>query len=204
MAEATLNIVNSALYKLGEQGISSLTEENARARAANALHAQAFRYVLSKAPWSSATEVVTLLSDANWDSDDSTRWPYRYQLPNKLVKLLKVYDSDEDQYYNYRRRGNYIYTDLSSISVEYTKDVTSDNQIDPALAEVLVCYLAYVLAPRLTKEEETVQRMYQEYQQVMREAKTSDAQAKGPLFYGPNAPVQGDYYEDHPDGWVDR
>lgn len=204
MAESTLSIINASLTKLGERRISSIEEDTPQGRAAKALHAQAFRYILTKSPWSSATEYTQLLSDATWSSTNSPRWPYRYQLPNKLVKLLKVYDGDEDQYYLYKRRGNYIYTDISLIYIEYIKDVTADNQIDPSLAQVLVCYLAYLLAPRLTKEESTTGRMYQEYQQALREAKASDAQQKGPLFYGPNAPVQGDYYEDHPDGWVDR
>lgn len=182
----------------------SLEEETPQGKAAKEIHGQGIRYILSMRNWSCATEVVPLLSDALWSSANSARFPYRYRVPNKMVKLLRVFDSDEDQYYNWRLRGRFIYTDLKAISIEYIRDVVAEGLLDPALSQVLICYLAYLLAPRLTKEEETAARMYQEYQQALREAAVTDSQQKGPLFYGPNVPLQGDYYADHPNGWVDR
>lgn len=204
MAESTLSIINAALYKLGERPIMSVEEETPQGKAAKSLHGQAFRYVLAKHPWTAATDVKRLLSDASWSSADSKRYPYRFLLPNRLVRLIRIFDADEDQYYNWKKHGNYVVTDIPSISVEYIEDVTAQGKIDPALAQVLACYLAYLLAPRLTKEEPVVGRMYQEYQQAMREAIASDSLQKGPLFYGPDAPVQGDPYNDHPNTWVDR
>lgn len=204
MAENTLSIINGALYKLGERPIMSVEDETTQGRAAKALHAQASRYILAKRPWTAATEIKKLLSDASWTAENSARFPYRFRIPNKVVKILRVFDKDEDQYYNWQRRGNFIVTDLPSISVEYIEDITSQGRVDSALAQVMVCYLAYLLAPRLTKEEAVAGRLYQEYAQALREAAASDSQQRAPLFYGPNAPVQGDYYGDHPDGWVDR
>lgn len=204
MAESTISIINLALLKLGERPIMSLEDESVQGKTAKEVHAQAFRYVLSKHPWTAAVEYARLLPDAQWSSEDSVRYPFRYRIPNKLVKVLCIYDSNEHQSYNWKRRGNYIFTEEPRIYVEYVKDITNNAAIDSTLAEVLTCYLAYVMAPRLTKEEANAQRLYQEYRRALIEAVTSDSLQKAPLFYGPNTPEMGDPYEDHPNGWADR
>lgn len=202
MAKTSLEIANIALLKLGERVISSLTEATPNARTMNSLMDTAFADVLFEYNFSDAMVRTTLLSDATYTATD--RYPYRYKWPSKILKLLQVFDSDEDQYYNFRKIGSYIYTDISSITILYLRNIKDDPEVSPLIGRVVACYLAYLAAPSLTKEETTAGRLYQEYSDALRKAKSADSQQKGPMFYGPNTPIMADPYQDHPDGWVDR
>lgn len=87
MASA-IDIVNTAFIQLGEDGISSFTEDSVSAEIASALYTSVKNTTIAMHPWKFATRFSQLSRLA--DAVPGNPYDYAFQLPSDYVRTLNV------------------------------------------------------------------------------------------------------------------
>lgn len=167
------DIVNRALLKLGQETVIDLTEDNERARAANALYNSVRDTLLSTYRWNFATQRIVLESCV---LSPAFGFKYQYDLPSDFLRLISLPDAPENARDNYAIEGQHILTDYASpLKMIYTARVTRANLFPPYFIEAFACRLAFELCDRLKQDISRKQVLMQEYDLAIREAKKSNA-----------------------------
>jgi hypothetical protein len=146
-----VDIVNSALTKLGEARITSLDDNVKAAREMNAIYEMRRDNLLRAYNWSFAMERTSLSA-----SSDSPAWGYTYEynLPADCLRVVQVDDvwvipgysnfiggPDEEPF---KIEGRTIVTDIGApLKVRYIKKVTNTGNYDPCFVETLAYDLAH-------------------------------------------------------------
>tara|TARA_Y100001951_G_scaffold92714_1_gene87747 strand:+ start:1354 stop:1950 length:597 start_codon:yes stop_codon:yes gene_type:complete len=138
-----VGICSNALRKLGDDPITSLTDNSDRARLCNNLYAEARDELLQMRNWNFAIERVQLaaLSDA-----PAFTWSYQYQLPGDCIRPIRLQYIDED----YIIEGRKILTDATTVNLIYLKQATDPNIFTPLFIQALEAKLASELAYPIT------------------------------------------------------
>lgn len=156
---STIEIVNSALTKLGESRIMDLSDDVKPAREMNAIYELRKRFLLRAYLWSFSMKRVSLSAlsaAADWG------YLFQYQLPTDCLRVVQVGDVWDvpglADYINgpdtelYRIEGRTIQTDLAApLSIRYVRDVTDPNQFDVCFTEALSDDLALTACEALTQ-----------------------------------------------------
>ena len=155
----TVQIVNSALTKLGAKRITALADNLKEAREMNAIIDLRRDACLRAHNWSFAMERVSLSA-----LSDAPEWGYSvaYQLPTDCLRVVQVndmwvvpgladYTSGPDSE-PYKITGRRIETDIGApLKLRYTKRVTDPAQFDAAFVEVFANDLADQVCEALTQ-----------------------------------------------------
>lgn len=156
---SSVEIVNSALTKLGAKRIMSLTDNQKEAREMNAIFELRRDYLLRCYNWSFAMkrdELSALVTTPEWG------YSLEYQIPTDCLRVVQVNDfwdvpgyadylnsPDEEMY---RIEGRTIRTNLGApLKVRYIRKVTNSGDFDAAFNEVFACDLAFNTAEALTQ-----------------------------------------------------
>jgi hypothetical protein len=110
-----VGIYNMALVPLGVDRIMDPSEETQQARKCNEIYPYLRDDELSGHPWNFATVQVQCALTTETPLFD---YVYAYQLPSDCLRIIKIYE-DEDAY---QIIGDKIYTDVSSLYIEYIKN----------------------------------------------------------------------------------
>ena len=169
---SVVGICNIALSNIGDEKISSLTDNNDRARACNLRYEDTRDAVLRSHPWKSATSRVELAA-----STDTPVWgfTYKYALPSDCLRVLDVYDYTVP----FSIEGRFLLTDNSTAKLKYIARFTDPNVYDILLQLAIGIRLAAEIAEALTGRTELKQEMYQKYLLILSEARGVDSQEKG-------------------------
>ena len=169
---SVVGICNIALSNIGDENISSLTENNDRARACNLRYEDTRDAVLRAHPWNAATTRVELAA-----STDTPVWgfTYKYALPSDCLRVLDVYDYTVP----FSIEGRFLLTDNSTAKLKYIARITDPNVYDILLQQAIGIRLAAEIAEALTGRTELKQEMYQKYLLILSEARGVDSQEKG-------------------------
>lgn len=167
------DIVNRALLKLGQETVIDLTEDNERARAANALYNSVRDTLLSTYRWNFATKRAILEA---CELTPAFGFKYQYDLPSDFLRLISLPDAPDNARDNYAIEQQHILTDYESpLKIIYTARVTRANLFPPYFIEAFSCRLAYELCDRLKQDVSRKNVLMQEYEMAIREAKKSNA-----------------------------
>ena len=167
------DIVNRALLKLGQETVIDLTEDNERARAANALYNSVRDTLLSTYRWNFATKRAILEA---CELTPAFGFKYQYDLPSDFLRLISLPDAPDNARDNYAIEQQHILTDYKSpLKIIYTARVTRANLFPPYFIEAFACLLAYELCDRLKQDVSRKNVLMQEYEMTIREAKKSNA-----------------------------
>ena len=167
------DIVNRALLKLGQETVIDLTEDNERARAANALYNSVRDTLLSTYRWAFATKRAVLEA---CNLTPAFGFKYQYDLPSDFLRLISLPGAPENARDNYAIEQQHILTDYASpLKVIYTSRVTRANLFPPYFIEAFACRLAFEMCDRLKQDITRKQTLMQEYDLAIREAKKSNA-----------------------------
>ncbi len=173
-----VDICNMALAQLGQEPISSLQQEDERARRCNLFYEPVKQEVLRTHNWAFAAceAALTLLDDQR-----SGEWPYAYAYPADCLFLRKVFASAQPQT---ARAFKEIYLkDLHARAVlcavaqaygEYTRDVTDATLFDPAFVKAFSLALGADLAVALSGDAALASRLLQKYALALDEARRSN------------------------------
>lgn len=154
-----VDIVNSALTKLGEARITSLSDNVKQAREMNAIYELRRDNLLRAYNWSFAMERTSLSA-----SSDAPAWGYSYEyvLPADCVRVVQVDDvwiipgysdfiggPDEEPF---KIEARTIVTDIGApLKIRYIKKVTNTASYDPCFVETLAYDLAYEACEAITQ-----------------------------------------------------
>jgi len=134
MAVTKIELINTALTKLGARPIVSLDDNSENARIINRTYDYSLRSVLSECPWNFALKRRLLAQSA-----DELEWYYSeesyvYQLPADTVRVFSVNDSKAV----WRQEGEYIISDTADLGIKYVYFITDTSKYPPAFTEALV------------------------------------------------------------------
>tara|TARA_R100000655_G_scaffold83756_1_gene123328 strand:+ start:378 stop:974 length:597 start_codon:yes stop_codon:yes gene_type:complete len=169
---SVVGICNIALSNIGDEKISSLTDNNDRARACNLRYEDTRDAVLRAHPWNAATTRVELAV-----STDAPVWgfTYKYALPSDCLRVLDVLDYTVP----FSIEGRFLLTDNSTAKLKYIARITDPNVYDILLQQAIGIRLAAEIAEALTGRTELKQEMYNKYLLILSEARGVDSQEKG-------------------------
>ena len=169
MANTLLQIVNDALVQLGERPITALDGSSHPARIANEQWPKVRDEVLRMHPWRSAIAREKL---APMSASPAFGYDNQFQLPSDFVKLVRLYDHDEQAF---RRNGDKILSDADSLKMIYIARPEDPASLDPLLQSAMAAQLGVRIAMALNRSVERVSMMRQLFDERLREARFQDA-----------------------------
>lgn len=148
---------NLALSHLGvSKSIANFdTEKSEEAAAARLFYDIARDTVLRDFDWPFTTKIDTLALVA---TDPNTEWAYSYRYPTDCLKVRRILSTvrndDTTTRVPYRlsqdTSGILLFTDMEDAQVEYTVKSENPQLYPPDFVLAFSCYLASLMAPRLT------------------------------------------------------
>ena len=168
---SVVEICNIGLTNLGDQKISSLSDNNERARLCNLRFNDVRDSVLRAHPWSCA---VTRIKLARSSTNPVWEFSYRYALPSDCLRLIDLYDWDKEHHVE----NGFIVTDAEQAWIKYVKRIEDPNEFDVLLIQAIGLRLASEIAEALTGRPELRDNMFARYNQTLSEARSVDSAEK--------------------------
>lgn len=188
MATSIVSICNRALDLLGADPITSLEDGSKSANLCQRNFAPSADSVLRLYPWNAALRRARLPALA-----DAPAWGYGYQYqlpqgpePSYCLRLLEV-----DGCSDYRIEGRRIVTDaLPPLDILYIGRIEDAADYDALLAEAIAAKLAVHLAGNLTESGSRIDAARRYLDDILAQAKVSDAQEGGQVALAVDAWLQ--------------
>lgn len=173
-----ITICNLALYKIGSQVIISFNDGTLPSRACSTIYPVTVNEVLRLNNWSWAKGLATLTQTATLPDLD---WAYSYALPSDYSRILEVNTfGSATPHAGFEIIGNLLYSDDSNVSISYIKKITDPNLFDDLAVEVIATRLAQKLSKPLGGSETLEQRLGNEFQKMLEEARRIDCASSYP------------------------
>ena len=171
-----VSICSNALRKLGDDPITSLTEDTERARLCNAFYNTARDSLLRSHPWNFA---ITRASLTRLSSTPAYGFAYQYALPTDPY-CLRVLEMEYQDYIfkieNDATNGRVLLSDESTAKILYIAKVTDPTKFDAMFTDTLTAKLAVDLAYPVTNSVQFQAQMQKLYQLKLSEARSIDGQ----------------------------
>lgn len=173
-----LNIINSALAKLGAEPLLNLNQDSPVARRAQVLYDSRRDKLLRSHPWNFAIhrqELAQVVDTPTFEFD------YAYQLPNDCLRVLYVNEFQDEEW---TKEGSLLLTNADEVFIRYIKQVTEAGDFDACFAEVLALDLAHELCYSITQNTSLKEVLQKEMKAVLAEARSFDGQegySKAPI-----------------------
>ena len=171
-----VSICSNDLRRLGDDPITSLTDDTERARLCNAFYIPSRDQVLRSHPWNFAITRATL---AKLSDTPAYEYSYQYALPNDPY-CLRVLEMEYKDYIfkieHYASQGRVLLTNESTAKILYIARVTDTAQFDSMFVDVLTAKLAVDLAYPVTNSVKLQDQMQRLFQQKLSEARSVDGQ----------------------------
>lgn len=177
MALTDLQIINTALVKLGAFKITSLGDGSTEAEMASALYAPVRDALLSAYPWGFATAQVTLSTPSV--TPPVADYSVAFDLPDDHLRTLSVGAGGDGAGVSYRQAGLRIECDTSPITITYIRRLDAGDY-PPYFDMVLVARLAAELCVPLTENASRAEVMFKIADQEYARARSVDAQQDTP------------------------
>ena len=168
MPHSPVHLVNSALIRIGELPITSLTENSREAILANQLFEKVRDDVMASYPWNSAMKRVALPKLA---TAPAFGFSNQHQLPADFLRLYRL----EDNALLFRIEGRTILSDEDPLNMIYVSRITDPQEMDQLLKDAISTRLSFELSIPLTGSTSMQANMARLHQNVISEARFSDA-----------------------------
>lgn len=173
MASSKVDICNLALIHLGCDTISAITDQNQRARLCKQVYDQLRRKLLRAHPWRFAIKRQSLAVSS---STPPFGFSYQYPLPSDCLRTLDVDLEDS----TFQIEGRSVVTDETEVELRYVADIVDEQNFDDLFCEVLALDIAIKIGRHLTQSDAVIQECRQEREQILRDARSADAQEGTP------------------------
>ncbi|MBO7190948.1 MAG: hypothetical protein J6V32_02440 [Elusimicrobiaceae bacterium] len=172
-----ISICNLALAQLGQSPISSLEQENEKARRLNLFYAPVRDEVLRTHNWAFAGVQEPLVLFAQ-GADEQGRFIYKY--PAEALFIRRVFSPaqkrlDFQEFFRSDLHSRVILTVCDQAQAEYTRRITDENLFDTAFIKSFSLALACDLAVALTSDTQLAAQLLQRYALSLEEARRSNA-----------------------------
>jgi hypothetical protein len=156
VASTNIEICNSALFLIGGEPITSLADDNKRAKLCNLRYEQIKRKMITSHPWNFATKRIEL---ARLVEAPAFQWGFQFQLPSDCLRVLDI-DNNEHGQYEFAIEGSKLLTNVDSVKIKYIANV-SEGEMPPCFVEALSHELAANLAYSLTNNRELANDLFE-------------------------------------------
>ena len=171
-----VSICSNALRRLGDDPITSLTDDTERARLCNAFYADARDACLRSHPWNFA---ITRASLTQLSSTPAYGFDYQYALPTNPYCLRVLSMEFEDYIFkveNLATEGRVLLTNEDTAKILYIAKITDTALFDSMFVDALTAKLAANLAYPVTNSVTLQTQMVKIYEGKMSEARSIDGQ----------------------------
>ena len=171
-----VSICSNALRILGDDPITSLTDDTERARLCNSLYVPARDAVLRSHPWNFAITRATL---AQLSTAPAYEYAYQYSLPTDPYCLRVLSMEYQDYIFKIEHlagTGRVLLTDESTAKILYIAKVTDTAQFDSLFVDTLTAKMALELSFPVTNSVTLQAQMQKLYQLKLSEARSIDGQ----------------------------
>jgi hypothetical protein len=172
-----INICNLALAQLGQSPISSLEQENEKARRLKLFYAPVRDEVLRTHNWAFAgvQEPLALMEN---QPDSAGRFVYKY--PTEALFIRRVFDATRprlnfQEFFRADLHSRVLMVPAEQAQAEYTYRVTDENLFDAAFIKSFSLALACDLAVSITADTQLAAQLLQKYTISLEEARRSNA-----------------------------
>jgi hypothetical protein len=165
MSNSRTDICNKGLVLVGGRTITSLIEDSENARYCNQLLDSVIDEVLCMFDWPCAEHRKVIAYNADYDPDDfSYAKSYKYLLPaNPYCLLVRKFNDGQTAY---EIQGRWLYADVETCELVYTKRITDVNEFSPLLVEAIYTQLGVKLTFPL-KQSKTLRDELIQYLEVV-------------------------------------
>jgi hypothetical protein len=171
-----VSICSNALRKLGDDPITSLTDDTERARLCNSFYESSRDACLRAHPWNFAITRATL---AQLSTTPAYGFSYQYALPTDPY-CLRVLEMEYQDYIfkieNLATEGRVLLTDESTAKILYIARITDTSLFDSLFVDLLTAKLSINLAYAITGSLKVQEQMYLLYTKILSEARSVDGQ----------------------------
>ena len=171
-----VSICSNALRRLGDDPITSLTDDTERARLCNSFYADTRDAVLRLHPWNFA---ITRTSLAKLSTAPAYGFSNQFSLPTNPYCLRVLGMEYEDYIFkveNVATHGRVLLTDEATANILYVARITDTNLFDAMFVDVLTQKLAVDLAYPVTNSTTLQTQMQKVFEKKLSEARSIDGQ----------------------------
>ena len=171
-----VSICSNALRILGDDPITSLTDDTERARLCNSLYEPARDAVLRSHPWNFAITRATL---AQLSTTPAYEYAYQYSLPTDPYCLRVLSMEYQDYVFKIEHlagTGRVLLTDEGTAKILYIAKVSDTAQFDSLFVDTLTAKMASELSFPVTNSVTLQAQMQKLYQLKLSEARSIDGQ----------------------------
>ena len=173
-----VQIVNSALAKLGVERISNMNDTTTRARIMNEQYGKIRNELLYSHPWSFAIKRAELASTVN---TPEFGFEYEFTLPTDCLRVL---ETDLYAPAEWKVEGRFIYSHYDTLKIKYIREETDVTKFTPGFVELLALKLAVDTCYSLVQNASLKATLLDEYKMKVREVRAFNAQeGEGTRFY---------------------
>tara|TARA_R110000822_G_scaffold98351_5_gene222535 strand:+ start:2229 stop:2810 length:582 start_codon:yes stop_codon:yes gene_type:complete len=166
---SVVQICNLALAKIGDEQITSLTENSKAARLCNLVY-EPMRDATTRAhPWNFAVTRVALAADV---TAPTYEYDARFALPSDFLRLLGTDLLDTAKFLV---ESGYILCDASTLNIRYVQQVTDPNRYDWLFIEALSARIAAELAIAIADNRALSVDLFNLFSTKLADARTADA-----------------------------
>jgi hypothetical protein len=166
------SIVNKALTELGAETISSINDNNPRAKLFLAIYSIVRDCVLEDGKWNFAMKRIALSPDA---TPPDFEWTNRFLKPTDCVKIVEEYNEVE-----YEEEGDYLLSDEATLQLKYISRVTEETKFSPGFVNAFALKLALEAGYKITQDKALIAQLKQRYDEAIMNARTNVAQNSSP------------------------
>lgn len=168
-----IDIINRALAKIGDQRITSRTDNNNRARIMDGLYEGVRDELLRECPWNFAVRRDTLSADP---IAPIYGWATAFAVPADLLYMVSTENNSA-----YRLEGNQILSNQeNSLKITYVRRVEDPTEFDTGFADTLASKLAYEGAPNIAADPRLEEKLFRDYNLTLIRSKKTDGQEDDP------------------------
>ncbi len=170
-----LEIVNYALRRLGCEAIGSLYDDSKRAKVMSTLYEVARKDTFELYPWSFSLARATLTADA---TAPAFGYAARFVLPSDFITVVSEYNDQE-----YKREGNYLLSDASTLNIIYINDESNTSVYTAAFVKAFALTLALEASYALNQDKALNKQLAEEKFRVVEDARFADSKGSSPEDY---------------------
>ena len=171
-----VSICSNALRRLGDDPITSLTDDTERARLCNSFYEDSRDAVLRSHPWNFA---ITRASLAKLSTAPAYGFANQFALPTNPYCLRVLGMEYEDYIFkveNVATHGRVLLTDEATANILYVARITDTNLFGAMFVDVLTQKLAVDLAYPVTNSTTLQTQMQKVFEKKLSEARSIDGQ----------------------------
>lgn len=168
-----INICNSALAKVGQGPISSISQETRAAQIIKSVFDLLQDEVMSAHPWNFAVKRATLAPTA---TPPLFEYAYEFDVPNDSLRVLETETDTTQIDNNWVVEGRKILSNDAEVNIRYIYRNVDYNSWSPVFAETMAWRIAMSIAYALTQSTEREKACSVNYLAALAAARSTDGQ----------------------------